>query len=80
MHTYGISESILTDNGPKFIAQFFRYVCAVLQIHRIPIMVYHPQCNGQTERYNKSIAARLRHYVSDHQNAWDLYFQPLTYS
>lgn len=31
------------------------------------------QCNGQTEQYNKFVAARLRHYVSDQQTDWDLY-------
>ena len=28
---------------------------------------YHPQINGQTERFNKIIIERLRHYASDHQ-------------
>lgn len=71
---------MLTDNDPQFIAQFFRYVCAILGIRRIPITAYHPQSNGQTERYDKSVAARLRHYVPDHQTKWDLFVQPLTYS
>lgn len=29
---YGIPNSILTYNLPQFIAQFFRYVCAILGI------------------------------------------------
>lgn len=45
---YGIPQSVLTDNGPQFIAQLFRYVCAVLGIRRIPITAYHPQSNGPT--------------------------------
>lgn len=45
---YVILNSILTDNGPRFIAQFFRYVCSILGIKRIPITTYHPGPNGQT--------------------------------
>lgn len=41
---------------------------------------YHPQCNGQTERYNRSFVTRLRHYVSKHQDDWDRFVQILTYA
>ena len=80
IYPYGIPESLLTDNGPQFISQFFAIVCAALGIRRVPITAYHPQTNGQTERYNKTLAARLRHYVNEHQTDWDIYVQPLTYA
>ena len=77
---YGIPESILTDNGSQFIAEFFKTVCYILGIKRKTTTAYHPQTNGQAERYNKTIAARLRHYVSEHQDNWDMFVQPLTYA
>lgn len=65
---YGIPQSVLTDNGPKFIAQLFRFVCPVFGLKLIAITAYHHQSNGQTEQYKKFIVALLRHCVSDHQN------------
>ncbi len=77
---YGVPKSILTDNGPQFIAEFFEFVCAVIDIKRIAITAYHAQTNGQTERYNQTLERRIRHYVNEHQDDWDLYVQPLTYA
>lgn len=70
---YGIPNSSLVDNDPNFVAQFFRYVCAIIGINGIPITAYHTQSNGQPERYNKFVAGRLLHYVCDHQTDWNLY-------
>lgn len=64
---FRISQSVLTDNGPQFIAQLFHLVCTVLGEKRIPIAAYHTESNGQTERDNKSIAARPLQYVSYHK-------------
>lgn len=56
---YLVPRSILTNNSKQFIKQFFRHVCAILGVKLIPITAYHPQSNGETERYNKSVATCL---------------------
>lgn len=68
---YGQLNSIVTGNVSQFIAQLFRYLCAILWINRIQITAYHSQSNGQTEEYKKSLATRLWHYYFDHQTDWD---------
>ena len=40
---------------------------------------YHPQSNGQTERFNRTLVERLWDYVNEHQRDWDDYVQPLTF-
>ena len=77
---YGIPNTILTDNGTQFISEFFKTVCHIMGIRRKTTTAYHPQTNGQAERYNKTLATRLRHYVADHQRDWDKFVQPLTYA
>lgn len=76
---YVIPHYVRRDNVLQFIAQFSYIVCSVLGTKRIPITTNHPQYNRQVDRYNKSITARLRHYIFDHQNDWDLYVQLLTW-
>jgi len=34
---------------------------------------YHPQTNGQVERFNKTLVRQLRHYVSGHVVTWSRY-------
>ena len=77
---YGIPNAILSDNGPQFVAKFFELLCVMLGIKHLTTTAYHPETNGQAERYNRTLAARLRHFVSEHQDDWDAYIQPLTYA
>ena len=77
---YGIPNYVLTDNGPQFVAKFFASVCLALGVKHVTTTAYHPRTNGQTERFNRTIVTRLRHYVGEHQDDWDLYVQLLTYA
>ncbi len=43
---YGVPNTVLTDNGPQFIAEFFEFVCASIGVKRIGITAYHAQSNG----------------------------------
>ena len=40
---------------------------------------YNPQTNGQTERFNRTILAALRHYTAEHPKDRDLFTDALTY-
>ena len=77
---YGTPKVLLTDNGTQFTATFFRNVCRILKIHKVFTAEYHPQTNGQAERFNRTIVAAIRNYVSDSQRDWDEWLGPLTYA
>ena len=77
---HGIPKVLLTDNGTQFTASFFRNVCRILGIHKVFTAEYHPQTNGQAERFNRTIVAAIRNYVSDSQRDWDEWLEPLTYA
>ena len=78
--SYGTPNTLLTDNGTQFTASFFRNVCHILGIHKVFTAEYHPQTNGQAERFNRTIVAAIRNYVSDSQRDWDEWLGPLTYA
>ena len=75
---YGMPRHMLTDNGPQFIAKFFEAVCLLLKTKHVTTTAYHPQTNGQAERYNQTLCHRLR--VFKDTASWDRLVQPLTYA
>ena len=72
---YGPPIWLLSDNGKQFTAKFFQHVCRLMFTTN-----YHPQTNGQVERFNRTILAALRSYIGDHPKDWDLYTDFITYS
>ena len=77
---YGAPATLLSDNGSQFVAHFFRRVCNILQAHNIFTTTYHPQTNGQVERFNRTLAAMFRCYVEDKPGLWCLYAPALCYA
>jgi len=40
-------------------------------IRNLYTSTYHPQTNGQVERFNKTLVDMVMHYIEDHQDNWD---------
>ena len=77
---YGPPESVLTDNGKQFASRFFRSVCQLIGLSNVYISAYHPQANGQAERYNRKLQNMLMCFVEEHQESWDKCATALTYA
>ena len=77
---YGPPVSVLSDNGKQFTARLFVDTCRVLGIKNVFTTTYHPQTNGQVERFNRTILSSLRHYVAEHPRDWDFFSDALTYA
>ena len=76
---YGPPVSVfLSDNGKQL--RLFVDTCRVLGIKNVFTTTYHPQTNGQVERFNRTILSALRHYVAEHPRDWDLFSDALTYA
>jgi len=53
------------------MSNFFIAVMKMLGIETVRTTAYQPQTNGQVERYNRTMATQLRHYVADDPSIWD---------
>jgi Chromo (CHRromatin Organisation MOdifier) domain len=71
---------MLSDNGTQFNSKFFQACFQILGIHQKFTTPYHPQCNGQVERVNRTIPSQLRKYINEHQNDWDIFNGALIYA
>ena len=77
---YGAPKCVLSDNVTQSAAKFFDTLCALLRIPRYLTTTYYSQTNGQTERFNKTIVQRLRHYLEQNQLDQGDFLQSLTYA
>lgn len=78
--SYGPPDILLSDQGSQFMSKFFLAVCRSLGIETRESTPYHPQTNGQVERYNRTIIKQIRHYVADNPRRWDELLPILTYA
>ena len=63
-------QKVISDRGPQFVSSFMDALYTLLRIQGNPSTAYHPQTDGQTERYNATIEQYLRLYTSHPQNNW----------
>ncbi|KAI1007414.1 hypothetical protein K3495_g811 [Podosphaera aphanis] len=60
---HGLCDSIVSDRGPLFVADFWKAVCHCLQINVSLSTAYHPETDGQTENANAFMEQYLRLYI-----------------
>ena len=77
---HGPPVRLLSDNGTQFTARFFQNICRILGIRNVFTTTYHPQANGQVERFNRTLTSALRKYVGEHPKDWDLSSDAETYA
>jgi len=68
---YGPPDTVLTDNGPQFVSWFFQGVCNLMGIRNLYMSTYHPQTNGQAERFHKTLVDMFMPYIEDQKDNWD---------
>ena len=56
---YGALTYLLTNRRANFTTKFFQAVCSSLGVRNLFTTAYHPQTNGQFERFNRTLIFRL---------------------
>ena len=67
---HGLPETITSDRGIQFASHFWGRLCHRLQIGRPMSTAFHPQTDGQTERFNAVMEQYLRSYINYLQDDW----------
>ena len=52
---HGVPCQLLSDRGPAFLSYLMTETCKLLEVHKINMTAYHPQTNGLTERFNRTL-------------------------
>ncbi|MBW0494626.1 hypothetical protein O181_034341 [Austropuccinia psidii MF-1] len=67
----GLPSSIVSDRDPLFVSSFWSNLFHQLKISRDLSTAYHPETDGQTERFNQILELYLWMYVSYHKDDWN---------
>ena len=70
---YGVPSCLDSDQGANLTSNLMATLCKRLNIVQSCTSAYHPQGNGQVERFNRTLEAMLATVINDHQNDWDLH-------
>ncbi|GFW59786.1 retrovirus-related Pol polyprotein from transposon 412 [Trichonephila clavipes] len=68
---HGALRVIITDRGAVFRSRLVSSLVDLCNIDHRFTTAYHPQTNGLTERFNKTLADMLSMYVDVEQKNWD---------
>lgn len=67
---YGLPEDIVSDRGPQFTSRVWAAFFTMLSVNVSLTSGYHPQSNGQIERFNQELTSFR---TSQNQNDWSHY-------
>ena len=70
---FGVPEALLSDRGTNLLSHLMKDVCSLLGIEKYNTTAYHPQCNGLTERFNRTLKTMLRKHAAKFGSQWDKY-------
>jgi transposase InsO family protein len=68
---YGTPKCILTDNGTHFTSTMMKTLLQRLGITHLYSTPYHPQTNGQIERFNSTMDAKIASLSNQSRSDWD---------
>ncbi|CAF0925457.1 unnamed protein product [Brachionus calyciflorus] len=77
---HGVPEAALSDRGTNFQSEVIDQLLEMLDIHRLRTSAYHPQCDGETKRFNRTIEQMLACYVAEEQAEWNLFLKKIVFA
>ena len=72
---FGCPKELWSDQGKSFTGEIFGYLAKLYNIVQKRTSGYHPQTNGLTERFNRTIAHELAKAVNAKKDDWPKWLQ-----
>ena len=77
---FGVPLKIHSDQGKCFEAEVVQQLCRHYGISKSRTTPYHPQGNGQCERFNRTLISLLKTLELDQKRRWPDYLQAATFA
>lgn len=77
---HGAPRELLSDRGRVFLSEVVNALLTECRIVHRTTTAYHPQTNGLTERFNRTLGDMLSKYVASDHTDWDLILPFITFA
>ncbi|CAC5369428.1 unnamed protein product [Mytilus coruscus] len=68
---YGCPLALHSDQGRTYESETSKELCSLLEIRKTRTCPRNPKCNGQVERFNRSLISMVKSYINGEQTEWD---------
>ena len=77
---YGFPEKFISDQGRNFESDLIKELCKIAGVKKLHTTPYHPQGNGQCERFNSTLCNMLGTLSEGEKSDWKSYLGCMTYA
>ena len=77
---FGVPETILTDKGKNFQSNLIEEIYNLLDIRKTKTTPYHPECDGQSERTNRTLKKMIKCFINTSHDDWDEFLPALAFA
>ena len=77
---YGFPEKFISDQGRNFESDLIKELCKIAGVKKLHTTPYHPQGNGQWERFNSTLCNMLGTLSEEEKSDWKSYLGCMTHA
>ena len=77
---YGFPEKFISDQGRNFESDLIKELCKIAGVKKLHTTPYHPQGNGQCERFNPTLCNMLGTLSDEEKSDWKSYLRCMTHA
>ncbi|CDJ51692.1 Similar to Transposon MAGGYgagandpolgenehomologues, related [Eimeria brunetti] len=67
---HGFPDVLISDRDPRIQSLLWQQLCRRFHINRVMSSAYHPQSDGQTERFDRTLEKMLCTYIQTDERKW----------
>ena len=77
---YGFPEQFISDQGRNFESDLIKELCKIAGVKKLHTIPYHPQSNGQCERFNSTLCNMLGTLSDEEKSDWKSHLGCMTHA